>query len=86
MKKRFTEEQIIGFLREAEAGMPVSELCRRITSYNVCYTKLLRLESGEEKLRGAHGVLLKSSKGIILDGACSVLLFCVTASFVKEFS
>ena len=29
MKKRFTEEQIIGFLREAEAGMPVAELCRR---------------------------------------------------------
>ena len=29
MKKRFTEEQIIGFLREAEAGMPVAELCRK---------------------------------------------------------
>jgi putative transposase len=29
MKKRFTEEQIIGFLGEAEAGLPVKELCRR---------------------------------------------------------
>ena len=29
MKKRFTEEQIIGFLREAESGLPVAELCRR---------------------------------------------------------
>ena len=29
MKKRFSEEQIIGFLREAEAGVAVKELCRR---------------------------------------------------------
>ena len=29
MKKRFTEEQIIGFLQEAESGLPVAELCRR---------------------------------------------------------
>ena len=29
MKKRFSEEQIIGFLREADAGMPVKDLCRR---------------------------------------------------------
>lgn len=29
MKKRFSEEQIIGFLREAEAGLPVKELCRK---------------------------------------------------------
>lgn len=29
MKKRYSEEQIIGFLREADAGLPVKELCRR---------------------------------------------------------
>lgn len=29
MKKRYTEEQIIGFLREADSGLPVKELCRR---------------------------------------------------------
>ena len=29
MKKRFSEEQIIGFLREADAGLPIKELCRK---------------------------------------------------------
>lgn len=29
MKKRFTEEQIIGFLREAECGVAIKDLCRR---------------------------------------------------------
>ena len=28
-KSRFTEQQIIGFLKQAEAGMPVAELCRQ---------------------------------------------------------
>lgn len=27
-KSRCTDEQIIGFLRQAEAGMPIKELCR----------------------------------------------------------
>lgn len=29
VKKRFSEEQIIGFLREAERGVAVKDLCRR---------------------------------------------------------
>ena len=28
-KKRYTEEQIIGFLKAAESGRPVAELCRQ---------------------------------------------------------
>ena len=29
MKDRFTEEQIIGVLKEAEVGMKVAEVCRK---------------------------------------------------------
>jgi putative transposase len=29
VKKRYTEEQIIGFLKEVDAGVPLKELCRR---------------------------------------------------------
>jgi putative transposase len=29
VKKRFSEEQIIGFLREADGGLAIKELCRR---------------------------------------------------------
>lgn len=29
MKKRYSEEQIIGFLREADTGVAIKDLCRR---------------------------------------------------------
>ncbi|MCE2971742.1 MAG: transposase, partial [Burkholderiales bacterium] len=28
-KSRYTEEQITGFLKQAEAGLPVKEMCRK---------------------------------------------------------
>ncbi|MBN8491086.1 MAG: transposase [Burkholderiales bacterium] len=30
MKMLYTKEQIIGFLHEADAGLPVMELCRKL--------------------------------------------------------
>ncbi len=39
MKKRFTEEQIIGILKENEAGVKVGELIRR---YGVCEQTIYR--------------------------------------------
>lgn len=29
MKKRFTDEQMMGILKEGEAGIPVKEICRK---------------------------------------------------------
>ena len=39
MKKRFSEEQIIGFLKEADAGLPVVELCRKHGFSDASYYK-----------------------------------------------
>ena len=39
MKKRFTEEQIIGFLKEADSGVSVQELCRKHRFSDASYYK-----------------------------------------------
>jgi putative transposase len=38
-KNRFTEEQIIGILKEADAGMAVTELCRKHGMSNPTFYK-----------------------------------------------
>jgi len=38
-KSRFTEEQIIGILKQAEAGVAVAELCRRNAISDVTFYK-----------------------------------------------
>ena len=53
MKKRFTEEQIIGFMREADAGVKVKDLCRRHgfseASYYLWRSKFGGLDVSEAK-------------------------------------
>jgi len=61
--KRFTEEQIIGILKEADAGLPLAELCRKYgmsnaTFYNwkakyggLTVSEARRLKSREEENR-----------------------------------
>ena len=53
MKKRFSEEQIIGFLREADRGVPVKELCRKHgfsdASYYVWRSKFGGMEVSDAK-------------------------------------
>ena len=39
MKRRFSEEQIIGILKENEAGAPVKELCRKHGMSGAIYYK-----------------------------------------------
>lgn len=40
-RSRFTEEQIIGILKEHEAGIPVSDLCRKhgVSDASICKWK-----------------------------------------------
>ncbi len=39
MKRRFTDEQIIGILKENEAGVPVKELCSKHGMSDATYYK-----------------------------------------------
>lgn len=63
MKKRFSEEQIIGFLREAEAGLPVAALCRRHSFSEASYY-LWRSKFGGINISDA-----KRLKALNLEGA-----------------
>ena len=44
MKKRYSEEQIIGFRKEAESGVPTKELCHAMQGFALMRTKVFHGE------------------------------------------
>lgn len=67
MTKRFSEEQIIGFLNQADAGMAVNELCRKHGSLEASYYLRRSNFGGIDR-----GRLFVSDP---LVAGCSILLF-----------
>lgn len=66
-KKRYTEEQIIGFLREADAGVPVKDLCRKHgfseASYYLWHSKFGGMDmSGARRLKALEAENAKLKK------------------------
>lgn len=47
-RKKFTQEQIIGILKEAEAGVPTKELCRKHGMSAAAFYKWKRRYGGME--------------------------------------
>ena len=45
-KSRFSEEQIIGALKEAEGGIPVSDVCRKVGVSSFTFYKWRKRYSG----------------------------------------
>lgn len=77
MKNRFTQEQIIGVLKEAEAGMMVAEICRKYGISNATYynwkTKFGGLTVSEAQrlkaLKAENGKLKRLLAEAMLDNA-----------------
>jgi hypothetical protein len=53
MKRRFTQTQILGFLREAAAGNPVMDLC-----WNHCFSR-----STFRRWKAKHGTAINAHTG-----------------------
>jgi putative transposase len=67
VKKRYSEEQIIKFLKEADAGVPVKELCRRHgfseASYYLWRSKFGSREREAEEAAGRGPARKRSDQG-----------------------
>ena len=53
-KSKFTEEQIIGFLKQAEAGLAVAEICRKGGFSDATFYKWRAKSGGMEASDAKH--------------------------------
>ena len=60
-RSRFSEEQIIGLLKEHEAGVPVAELCRK---HGVSDASICRMTVRYQTTRAGDGVLRERMKAM----------------------
>ena len=60
-KSKFTEEQIIGFLKQAEAGMAVAEICRKSADGQV--VSPANLNSPEQTVISGNAAAVKRAVG-----------------------
>jgi putative transposase len=75
VKKRYTEEQIIGFLKEADSGVPLKELCRRHgfseASYYLWRSKFGGMEVSDAKRLKALEAENARLKKLLADALCT---------------
>lgn len=75
-KSRFTEEQIIGLLKQTEAGRPVAELCRQIgitdTTFYKWRSKFAGLEVSEARRLRQLEEENRRLKGLVADQALDI--------------
>ncbi len=62
-RSRFTEERIVGFIRDAEAGMQVKALCRKGGFSDSTFYKWQTKYSGIDVLSGEFDTLPPSRAG-----------------------
>jgi putative transposase len=78
MKKRFTEDQIIQILKEADAGMSIADLCRRHNVSKATYyawkTKFADMDVSEARRLKALEAENSKLKRIVADQALDILV------------
>ena len=77
-RKRYTEEQIVGILKEARAGIPVKDLCRKHgmseTAFYKWRTKYGDLEVSEAKRLKALEEENRRLKRLVADQALDIVM------------